>query len=622
MNLFIIAWNLPKNQIPEVLSSLSQMTEIYPQLDPNTLWHEIKGDCAFAASLQSQQRQSPSRNYISRTDEALTLYDGALVDCRGGFNAYDAGSLAAHWDGLSERLEGHFVVARLRDNPVCLELMTDFLGMEQVYYFRNGSMWLVSNSVRLLAQIGNATQLDPMGVSQCLSLGWVSGNRTLNRDIEVIPGAQYWKWEQGDLKPRKNTYYDRTQLSRQPKKPLSVESIKQVNQQTIEICRNLARNAGQLDCPITAGRDSRLMASFLVRGGIDAHYYTYGFSDNPDVIVASQIARQFNLSHEALTRTVDDITQSWEDTSWKLVQQNDGTVSLWHIADILGQPTQVDRLFTSLWGVGTGAARGILNTPKNLLGQFGIEDVKEYLANKLVSDRGGLILPEATSMARQYIYEFVDRAIDEGFVIPDIPDLFATYERVRRWGGSNARKVKPIGDFFSPFCTRPFTEAVFSIPAAYRYSESIHYELMKDLVPELHRFPFDKSPWPPQNPWLHILRQTIKPEYIKVRKVVCDILKSMKSDRSSSITTLKRSKKAVEFERSQWIKVNYLKIREICLDCSDSTLWSLVNRSLFEEITRNADTITDYIDSPTNSLRHLGSLYGVSTLFYYACGQS
>ena len=70
-------------------------------------------------------------------------------------------------------LERQFVVVREANNPPCIELLTDFLGMEQAYYFHQGKMWLVSNSVRLLAQICKSSALDPLGISLFLTVGWV-----------------------------------------------------------------------------------------------------------------------------------------------------------------------------------------------------------------------------------------------------------------------------------------------------------------------------------------------------------------------------------------------------------------------------------------------------------------
>ncbi|MCT7972262.1 hypothetical protein [Laspinema olomoucense] len=616
MNLFLIAWNLPKEQRPQVMAELRQMTQVYPQLDPDTIWHQSIGTSGFTASMYTRENEGRSRRYVFANENQTTFYDGCLVARSGDFNAYDASALDVHWKSLPEELEGHFVVVRLDQNQESIELLTDFVGMEQVFYLQRQDMWLISNSVRLISRISQAKSFDPLGVSQWLTMGWVGSDRTLHEEIRVIPGSQHWKWQQGRAEPSRSNYYNRSQLSRKPQTPLTQKDTRQLAEEMTTICRYLAAGAGELECPITAGRDSRLMASFLLYGGIDAQYYTYGFSKNPDVILASKIAEAFNLRHQTITRTNEDVNEAWETTTQRLIRQNDGTISLWYIADVLGQPAHVESLFTSLWGVGSGSSRGIGNNPEYLLFGCKLEELKQYMGKKIVSNRGGFIRPEATALAQEALYEFIDEALDDGFSVNDVPDLYATYERVRRWGGSNARKVKPIGDFFSPFCTRPFTEAVFAIPPAYRYSESLHYEIMKLIMPQLHSFPFDKAPWPPQNSTFHMTRQLVKPGLVKAGKKIKRLLNILGTNTKKN-QDFQVSKKAVEYERSQWIKGNYLRIRETCLSQPNSLLWNFVDKAKFEAVTSDLESVTSYIEDPTNSLRHLGSVFGVATLFYY-----
>jgi len=49
-------------------------------------------------------------------------------------------------------------------------------------------------------------------------------------------------------------------------------------------------------------------------------------------------------------------------------------------------------------------------------------------------------------------------------------------------------------ELFSPFCTRPFVEAAFSVPALMRYTEPLHYGItLQDSA--LHALPFLEEPW-------------------------------------------------------------------------------------------------------------------------------
>ena len=115
--------------------------------------------------MQHDSTTASPRRYLFSENGETTFYDGVAIDRTDSFAAHDAGELARHWADLPEKLEGHFVAARVRTSPATIELMTDLLGVQQVYYCRSGNMWLISNSARPLVQLSDASQFDPLGVS-------------------------------------------------------------------------------------------------------------------------------------------------------------------------------------------------------------------------------------------------------------------------------------------------------------------------------------------------------------------------------------------------------------------------------------------------------------------------
>jgi Asparagine synthase len=62
-----------------------------------------------------------------------------------------------------------------------------------------------------------------------------------------------------------------------------------------------------VELSLTGGKDSRLIAAALATAGVPARARTYGFPDNPDVVLAAQVARELGLPHEvAEPRTAGD----------------------------------------------------------------------------------------------------------------------------------------------------------------------------------------------------------------------------------------------------------------------------------------------------------------------------
>jgi len=607
MNLFLLAWNLPNEKVPLVLSEIDRMKDVYELLDPNTMWSFGRGTNVFAASMHTNNAAAAPRIYVKRNEDRVVLYAGSLVDRTGKFHAHDAAALASHWDDLPNALEGHFVAARVTKNPPSLEIVNDALGMCQVYYLRQNDTWLISNSSLLLGRIARMSELDPLGVSFFLCWGAGGSDRTLRRGIKVIPGGQQWKWEKGLSQPKRTTYFDRPQLSRQPQKTLAKADLERLAKALLDTCQSLADNFGTLNCPITAGRDSRLMVALTIAGGIKAEYFTNGLVESPDVRTGIKIAKHFNLPHkvEIEDEQLDDETSiDWEQATRRLILQNDGMLSFRSINHAFKQPRSIENLEITLYGAGGEIARGFYNSPQFVLGSRSLNYVHNYLSERLIDNHHPLLHRETIITLQQYVEEFVRQVVDEGFALIDVPDVFHTYEQVRRWVGIHiASNQSTHQDRFSPFCTRPFVETAYSIPALNRYSEQVHYQLIKFLVPDLHSFPLRKK-WPPQQPILNLF------DSFWNRNLKKTILKSYKQIRSgkSNYINLDANHQLKKFYR---LESRRSQLREFCLDRPNSPVWNYIDRSKFEQIT-SRDT------NSSERQKHIKLLWHIFTLFQYA----
>jgi len=271
-----------------------------------------------------------------------------------------------------------------------------------------------------------------------------------------------------------------------------------------------------------------------------------------------------------------------------------------------------DRLDVRLSGVGGEIARASYSFTYNkgsplFLTRHDVAGVQQYLAKNIISDHNGLIRQEAVELARDYIHRFVAQRADDGFAPSDIPDVFYAYQHVGRRGGTNMRQSTAIFDVFSPYCTRPFIEATFAISALKRYTQPLHYNVMRLLSPEMHEMPFNPvgtGPWPLQQPVLNLLKSYGGLKWQGMRR---KLLNSQRPKRRGGLPFIVRDNM---FDRSGWFEAKREHVREICLDQSDSLLWSYVDRPLFDRITSSA---TDAAERA----RYMKALYHIITLFYY-----
>lgn len=614
MNLFIVGWNLPNERDPEVLAELKKMTEIYPRLDTGTIWHRRSASGSlFTASIHTARQDATPRRYVTQSGSDVVFYSGLPVNSAGTFPAHHAEALSSHWDRLTENLEGMYCIIRAADTPARLELMTDITGMEQVYYFHQGDLWLISNSVRLIQCICKLNSLDPLGVSLFLSTGWVWDDRTLLSDIRVVPAGQFWTWKEGNDEPDRICYYKPSDLACLPHKKFTTTHYKLLADNLIRTLGVLNHSIDNMTCALTGGRDTRFVTALLIHAGLPVRYYTFGERSGTDAKIAKHIADTFNLNYKLIDITVSDVLDKWDQTCRQIVLQGDGMAIIDLLPSLLScQVLSNEHLITDMGGTGGELGKGFYTTPDlNLfLNGYNTAQMQHLLAQKVVNDNGGIIRRAAIELSRNCMYRFVAEYTGFGFAPKDIPDVFFLYSRLRRKRGSNKRVYMQLQDFFSPFITRAFIEAVFSMSATQRYTEPFHYNLIRLLSPDLHRIPLDKKRWRSQSPVTHLINSYRDRILNRVRQRISNILISD----SKSVKTSKYLHFGTDmFDQTKWFEARREHVRECCLDKKDSFIWNFVERRLFEKITSPA---SDPVELSQYGA-YISSFYRIATLFYY-----
>jgi len=273
---------------------------------------------------------------------------------------------------------------------------------------------------------------------------------------------------------------------------------------------------------------------------------------------------------------------------------------------------QNDQLYVDVGGTGGELAKGFYSRPDLdfFLNRFDIEKMKNYMANKIARNYGGIIRQEAVETARIHLSGFVKQYTDLGFAPVDIPDVFFLYSRLRRKRGSNKRVYMQYQDFFTPYITRPFIEAVFSMTAAQRYSEPLHYNVIRLLSPELHSLPLDSAPWKSQKTAMHLINFYGKRISNRARNKISRIMGSNSQSKKMS----KKIHTATDmFDNVGWFKAKREQIREFCLDQKDSLIWDFVDRPLFEKISSPVADPAELSGYGT----YITLFYRIATLFYY-----
>jgi asparagine synthase (glutamine-hydrolysing) len=615
MNLFIVGFNLPKEYRERIQNKILKMIKIYPFLDIDTIWNRTsKCNIVTSASMQSNKNICVPRQYLIENETEALLYCGLPINGRNTFSAHRSDELLKNWGSLLEDLEGMFCIVRIIYHPIPkVEVITDLLGMEHVFYYHEKDFWLLSNSARLIEEVSKKSSLDMVGASLFLSAGAVDDNRSLRKEIKLIPGGEHWILETGKNELKKVKYYCPGNLAKIKHKKFQKRDFQVLSEDLIETMQGLRNSFSHLTCAITGGRDTRMLASLVLRAGLPVKYYTFGEFSGTDARIASKIAKAIGIPYQFIEIGATEVINQWEALSEQIVRQTDGMGNINEIPSILANHVLCkEKRIVDLGGSGGQIAKGFYSTKslKLYLNDFSLDSMKDYLGRRVISDHGGLINREGVKVARDYVHRFVNEYSDYGFSPADIPDVFMIFSRIRRRRGINKRALVGYQDFFTPFICRKFLEATFAFSPYQRCLQPIHYNLIQLNCFELHSIPFDKGSWINQNLFYNLLQDianTIcrKGPFCKKKYNNGALQKNNKFGKEHMATDM--------FDQKKWFQAKRREVREMCLDKKNSPIWGIVNRSAFEKIT---DTHTNPEELKSFGF-YITQFYRIATLFYY-----
>ena len=600
MNIFLVGLGLSESMKVASTKALTSVRDVYPQLDPDTLniWNDRN---AFVGTVHTNPVVASPREYVTKSGECLTLFTGTPISFDEKIVPYNATSLAGNWNQLPKKLDGQFAAIRVDFQNLQIEVLTDPLGMEQVYVYHHGPTVVVSNSVRLIEQTCGLRAVDEIGASLFLSLGWVGGNRTLRESVQVLPGGYVYRWESSGASTS-FAYLPRTGLA-QLSQHCNELRFDELAHTFVSMLRALSDSLGPLACPITGGRDSRVLVAAVIASGVPATFFTGGSAGSADVQIGTKIAEAFRLPHQ-VGNSMEAVTDCWDEGVRRLIRQNDGMVNLWQVANSIPQCQNIQSLPLELWGVGGEIARGSYYRSQCLPPTLADSQMLRLFPSCLIREDTQLLKGKTRQLALQSMRETCQAFLDDGFAPQHVPDAFYTFERVRRWAGTNARSFSPVCDLFTPFCTRPYIETALAMPLPDRITGQIYPKLILATEPSLLDFPYDKqlSTQLPKRSTKQVIAYTVRET---VPRWLLAILRY-----GTHQLRRNKSQKGKGSVRAEWVEAKREAIMDVCLNQHSSVLWNYVDRRGFENIMSVRTTAN--VRRP-----YCARILSIATLFYY-----
>jgi asparagine synthase (glutamine-hydrolysing) len=201
--------------------------------------------------------------------------------------------------GLNGRFHG-LVVDRSRGTAT---LFNDRYGMHRIYYHEGKeAFYFAAEAKAILVSCPELRTSSPQALGELVACGCVLENRTIFRDIHVLPAAAAWTFQHRSL-ARKGTYFQPAEWENQP--ALTHDDY------YLELRRIFSQNlpryfsgSQRIGMSLTGGLDSRMIMAWQKPSPGSLPCYTFGNGDGArqcrDVVVAQQIAGACKQAHEVI----------------------------------------------------------------------------------------------------------------------------------------------------------------------------------------------------------------------------------------------------------------------------------------------------------------------------------
>jgi len=242
----------------------------------------FQGENYLSEDTLTQLRRSGNRVDESNAQYLLNLY-------------YETG------DNFFARLNGWFCGILVDLGLRKITLFNDRYGMRRIYFHEGKNEFLFASEAKSLLRVRpglRAIRAD--GLAEYLRYGCIVGNKTLFKNISLLPGGASWVFENGAT-PRRERYFDPSDWDRQPA-IAPAEFYEKFAVTVSDVFPRYARDSRDVAIAATAGLDTRTIAAALQANGLSLPSYTFGgpYGETLDIQKARQIAAICRRSHEAI----------------------------------------------------------------------------------------------------------------------------------------------------------------------------------------------------------------------------------------------------------------------------------------------------------------------------------
>lgn len=347
-------------------------------------------------------------------------------------------------------------------------LFNDRYGMHRVYYHQSKDAFYFAGEAKAILVVRPELRTpSPQGLGEFISLSCVLEDRTIFKDIAVLPAASAWISRNGCVE-RKSTYFDPREWEQQS--ALDCEAYYPELRNAISgRIEDYFAGPEQIGIALTGGLDTRVIMAWHKAAAGSLPCYTFGgpLRDCADVQLARRVASACQQSHQVIG-VGDEFLKSFPHYAERSIYLTEGGVDVSRSAD----------LYVS------ERARAI--APAKVVGTYGSEIVRHAVMFKPMPPSDDLFRPEFLTD--------VHRAAETYTAIRNVhPVTFAAF-RQSPWYHHGVLALEQTQlTVRSPYLDNKFVRTVFRAPAMSNGNGDVRLRLIGDGSPLLRQIPSDRG---------------------------------------------------------------------------------------------------------------------------------
>ena len=346
-------------------------------------------------------------------------------------------------------------------------LFNDRFGMHRICYHESeASFYFASEAKAILAIKPELRRADADSLGEFVACGCVLNNRTIFRDIYVLPQGSAWVFQNGEL--NKKTYFEPREWEEQS----SLEPEAYYRALCDALQRNLPAyfNGSQpIAMTLTGGLDTRVLMAWHKASPGSLPGYTFGgqLRDSQDVIVARRVAHESQQPHQVL-ELGSEFLAAFPQYAERTVHLSEGTADVYRASDLYFSQK----------------ARQI--APVKVVGTYGSELI-----------RHAVMLSAVSPMPRLYSSDFLPHiqtaARSCAQLESEHPVTFVAF-RQSPWQHQGILSIERTQLIVrSPFLDNDFVRTVFRAPKSDPVHDDVRLRLIRDGDPNLAAIRTDRG---------------------------------------------------------------------------------------------------------------------------------